>query len=90
VGSARSKRAKERSVRAAGRRLAPIRGARGRSLTHRRLAAPRVVGLHQFAEGLTGPQRRFQPRRGVQTWILSALPVVVLAIWVVARVARHL
>jgi hypothetical protein len=46
--------------------------------------------LSQFAEGLTGPKRRWRPRSRVKTWVLSALPVVVVAVWVVARVARHL
>jgi len=90
VGRDRSKRNKERASRAARRRLEPIRGARGRSLAHTRLAAPRVVGLSQFARGLTGPSRRLQPRSRVRAWILSAIPVVVLVIWVVARIARHL
>jgi hypothetical protein len=46
--------------------------------------------LSQFAEGLTGPKRRWRPRGRVKTWVLSALPIVVVAVWVVARVARHL
>ena len=66
-----------------------MRGARGRSLKHTRLAAPRVVGLSQFAQGLTGPSRKFQPRRKSTAWILSALPFVILVIWVVVRVAGH-
>ncbi|HEY5023971.1 MAG TPA: hypothetical protein VII76_03260 [Acidimicrobiales bacterium] len=86
----RSKHDKERQLRAARRRLQPIRGARGRSLKHTRLTAPRVVGLNQFARGLTAPTRRWQPRSRVKAWLLSALPVVVVIVWVVARVARHL
>jgi len=89
VGSDRSKRNKERQLRAARRRLQPIRGARGRRLKHTRLAAPRVVGLSQFAQGLTGPNRRREPRHRSTAWILSALPFVVLVIWVVVRVASH-
>jgi hypothetical protein len=77
-------------VRAARRRLQPIRGARGRSLKHKRLSAPRVVGIGQFAQGLGDPTRRARPKSRLKGWILSALPVVVAAIWVVARVARHL
>jgi len=90
VASDRSKRKKDRELRAARRRLQPIRGARGRSLQHRRLGAPRVVGLPQFAEGLTGAKARRLPRGRVKARVLSALPVVVLVIWVVARLARHL
>jgi len=90
VGSARSNRTKARERRAAGRRLQPIRGARGRSLQHRRLSAPRVVGLDRFAEGLTGPRRRWRPRSRLQAALLSALPFAVLVIWVVARLSRHL
>ena len=76
-------------ARAARRRLQPIRGARGRSLEHTAARrAPRVVGLGQFAEGLTGPETTVAAAHvGSRAWLLSALPVVVLVIWVVARVA---
>jgi hypothetical protein len=84
------KRTKERQKRAARLRLQPIRGARGRNLKHTRLSSPRVVGLNQFAQGLTGSRRKWQPRSRAKTWLLSALPIVVVVIWVVARVARHL
>jgi len=90
VASARSKRNKDRRLRAAHRRLQPIRGARGRSLQHRRLSAPRVVSLSQFAGGLTGQSRRWLPRSRAKAWALSALPVAVVVIWVLARVSRHL
>ncbi|HLM97628.1 MAG TPA: hypothetical protein VK283_15025 [Acidimicrobiales bacterium] len=49
-----------------------------------------MVGLPQFAEGLTGAKARRLPRGRVKARVLSALPVVVLVIWVVARLARHL
>jgi hypothetical protein len=49
-----------------------------------------VVGLAQFADGVAGSRRRWQPRSRARAWLLSALPVVVVVIWVVARVARHL
>jgi cytochrome c-type biogenesis protein CcmH/NrfF len=49
-----------------------------------------VVGLAQFADGVAGSRRRWQPRSRARAWLLSALPVVIVVIWVVARVARHL
>ena len=49
-----------------------------------------MVGLAQFAGGLTGPKARWLPRSRPKAWVLSALPIVVLVIWVVARLARHL
>jgi hypothetical protein len=90
LGSARSNHRKERERRAASRRLEPIRGARGRSLQHRRLGGGRVVGLGQFAEGLTRHDGRRKPRSGLVTWALAAVPFVILLIFVVARLTRHL
>ena len=49
-----------------------------------------MVGLTQFAGGLTGAEARRAPRSRMRAWVLSALPIVVLVIWVVARLARHL
>ena len=49
-----------------------------------------MVGLTQFAGGLTGPKARRAPRSRVKAWVLSALPIMILVIWVVARLARHL
>lgn len=82
------RRRKARQRRAAARHLQPIRGAAGRQLRSRNLHARRVVGVGQFARGLT--RRPSRPGSRVATWVLPALPVVVLLVWVVARMARHL
>ena len=82
------RRRSARRRRAAAQRLTPIRGAAGRRLRSRTLKARRVVGVGQFARGLTRPSAR--PRSRVVGWVLSALPVVVLLVWVVARLTRHL
>jgi hypothetical protein len=49
-----------------------------------------VVGLSQFAEGLTGRRRRWHPRTRAKAWILTVLLLVMLVIVVVARLTRHL
>lgn len=88
MSDARLRRRKARERKAAAQRLQPIRGAAGRRLRSRRLRSRRVVGVGQFARGLTRPASR--PRGRVMTWVLSALPAVVLLVWVVARLTRHL
>lgn len=77
-----------RRRRAAAQHLQPIRGAAGRRLRSRNLRARRVVGVGQFARGLTRPSTN--PRSKVAAWVLPAVPVVVLVVWVVARLTRHL
>jgi len=49
-----------------------------------------VVGLSQFASGLTGQSRRWLPRSRAKAWVLSAVPVAVVVVWVLARLSRHL
>lgn len=46
-----------------------------------------MVGIGQFARGMT---RERKPRHRLTGWLLSVLPIAVVAIWVVARVTRHL
>lgn len=87
MGSSRSRRTKTRERRAASQRLAPIRGQAGRRLLHSGWRSGRVVGLSQFAAGMTSRQRS---KSRLQRWMLTAVPVVVLVVWVVARLARHL
>jgi hypothetical protein len=89
VGSAREQRNKARRDRAAHRRLRPIRGAAGRRLRSAGPSRGRVVSLGRFAQGLRAPNRRLWARHRIVAWVIGALPVVVLLIWVVARLARH-
>ena len=48
----------------------------------------RVIGLGQFAQGMA--RRSSHPESRVTSWVLVAAPVVMVVIWVVARVTRHL
>lgn len=82
------RRRKARRRRAAAQRLRPLRGAAGRRLRARSLRSRRVVGVGQFARGMTTARHR--PRSRVWAWGVSALPAAVLLIWVVARLTRHL
>jgi hypothetical protein len=49
-----------------------------------------VVGLGQFADGLTGRGRPWHPRTRTTAWALTVLLLVMLVIVVVARLTRHL
>jgi hypothetical protein len=49
-----------------------------------------VVGLSQFAEGLTGQRRTWPIRTRARAWALAILLVAMLVIVVVARLTRHL
>lgn len=89
MGSSTSRRSKTRERRAAAQRLTPIRGQAGRRLQHSGLRSGRVVGLSQFAQGMTGRQRSRSGSR-LRGWVLAAVPVVVGLVWVVARATRHL
>ena len=82
------RRRKDRQRRAAAQRLKPIRGQAGRQLRSRSLRPRRVVGVGRFAQGMTRPTSK--PRSRLMAWLLTALPVVILVVWVVARVTRHL
>lgn len=80
------RRRKQRQERAAAKRLPPVRGTTGRLRTGGR--GQRVVGLGQFADGLG--RRGTGARHRAWAWLLGAVPVVVVVVWVVARVTRHL
>lgn len=81
------RRRKNRRRRAAARRLTPIRGEAARRLRTRGRAV-RLVGLGSFAQGMA--RRSASPKSRVASWSLAAVPVVVLVVWVVARLTRHL
>lgn len=89
MGSQSSRRSKARQRRAAARRLVPIRGRAGRRLQQAGLRSGRVVGVGQFAQGLT---RRATNSSGgrLRRWLFAAIPVAVLVIWIAARLTRHL
>ena len=80
------RRRKQRQERAAAKRLPPVRGPVGRLRTGGR--GQRVVGLGRFAEGLG--RRRAGTRHPVRAWFLGAVPVVIVLVWIVARLTRHL
>ena len=82
------RRRKLRQRRAAAQHLQPIRGETGRRLRARGLRSRRVVGVGQFARGLTRPDAK--PSSRTVRWLLAVLPAVILMVWVVARLTRHL
>jgi hypothetical protein len=49
-----------------------------------------VVGLGQFADGLTGHGRASHGRTRARAWVVTGVVVVMLVIVVVARLTRHL
>jgi hypothetical protein len=49
-----------------------------------------VVGLSQFAEGLTGQRRKWDRRQRAKAWVLTGVLLVMLVVVVVARLTRHL
>jgi hypothetical protein len=89
VGARPERRRQARRARAASRRLAPIRGAAGRRLRGASTRRGRVVGIAQFARGLSRPSRAVSVRSRVVRGILAALPVVVLLVLVVVRLTRR-
>ena len=54
-----------------------------------RMRRGRMVGLSQFSDGLTPRRSGTKQTSRAKGWLWAAAPAVVVAVWVVARVARH-
>jgi hypothetical protein len=87
----RERRRKERERRAASRRLPPVRGNPGRRIqTGGRPAPVRVVGVGQFAQGVSRRRRPFRPGHRVGGAVIGVVTAAVLVLWIIARIAGHL
>jgi hypothetical protein len=92
--TARERRRKNRERRAASRRLPPLRGhGGGRLPTGGRARPVRMVGVGQFAQGISRRRSDRRPSHGLRRVggvITGAVIALVFVLWIAARVGGHL